>query len=73
MNAGIVLQSFMYTNQYLSGKTVMNGINRGTNNCGETGIDENLAAYNNKNSGFFWILDERVSNPIEVSPFHKST
>ncbi len=51
----------------------MSGINRGANDCGETGIDKNLTAYNNKNSGSFWVFGRRVRNTIQLTTFHSST
>jgi hypothetical protein len=73
MDAAVVLETFFDANQNLRGKTIMRGIDGRTDDRGEAGINEHLAADHNKDPLFSGVSGCGVSDAIELTALHGIT
>jgi len=68
-----MFQALVYTDEYLSRKTVVDGINGSTDDGGKVRVYQHLATDNYKDPRFLGVSRGWMSNSIEFAAFHQTT
>jgi hypothetical protein len=73
MDTAVVFQTFFDPDWNLRGKSIVCGVDRRTDDCGEPGIDEHLTANHNKDPLLSGVSGYGVSYKIELATLHGIT
>jgi hypothetical protein len=73
VDAAVVLESLLDTNRNLAVKAMPACVDRSADNAREVGIEKQLPADDNENSGSLGIRCGGMSDSIEVTPPHGMT
>jgi hypothetical protein len=73
VDTAVMFQALVYTDEYLSRKTVVDGINGSTDDGGKARVYQYLATDNYKDPRFLGVSRGWMSNSIEFAAFHQTT
>lgn len=73
VNAAVVLETLLDSDRNLTVKTVSACIDGGTDNARKTGINEQLAAHNDEDSGSSRVELRWMPDSVKITPYHGMT